>query len=147
MSWESEIEKFVIHAERMEQAHYANCLSAVHDSIQNGSPVTGSPGQPVGQYGPGYHEGEVGGTLKASWQIIPTAERVASVVTNEVYAPDNEYGIRQKDGKPYTQRSSVGGRHSVALTIAGWQNIVNDEARKLDGFSSASSGYVGEDGG
>lgn len=130
MSWESDIEKFVIHAEEMEQAVWVNSLSAVHDSIQNGSPVTGAPGQPVGQYGPGYNPGEVGGTLKASWQIVLESERRARVMTNEVYAPENEYGIRQKDGKPYTQRSTVGGRHSVALTMAGWDKIVDDETRK-----------------
>jgi hypothetical protein len=130
MSFESDLEKFVIHAEEMEQALWVNSLSAVHDSIQNGSPVTGSPGQPVGQYGPGYHEGEVGGTLKASWQVVPEAERRARVATNEVYAPENEFGIRRKDGGPYVQRSSVGGRHSVALTMAGWDKIVADETRK-----------------
>ena len=124
------------------QAVIINTVAAVQDSIVNGSPITGSPGQPVGQYGPGYHPGEVGGTLKASWGV-GTAENPgfgsprwdgpakATIATNLVYAPDNEYGIRGADGAPYRQRSSIGGRGSVRMTRNGLQLLADNEARKL----------------
>ncbi|MBA3890491.1 MAG: hypothetical protein H0X64_08165 [Gemmatimonadaceae bacterium] len=94
------------------------------ESIQVGSPVTGSPGQPVGQYGPGYHEGEVGGELKTSWNMTFESPTIAAIQTNVAHAPSNEDGIARPGGGAYNQRSTVGGRHSVALTVAGWDNIV-----------------------
>ena len=45
---------------------------------------------------------------------------------------DDEDGVRH-DGRPYIQRSTVGGRHSVALTLAGMQKIVDHEAARLLG--------------
>ena len=41
----------------------------------------------------------------------------------------NEYGISATNG-PYVQRSTVGGRHSVALTMTGLDKIVEAEAKK-----------------
>lgn len=146
MTWDTDLTHFIVKLDEDAKAVFVNAAAAVQDSIQNGSVITGARGQPVGQYGPGYHEGEVGGTLKASWQMELIDEDHARVYTNEVYAPMNEYGVRP-DGLPYRQRSTVGGRHSVALTIAGWQNIVNNEAAKLQGFADSRTGYANEDGG
>lgn len=124
------LREFSVKTERIAHDVFVNSASAVLDSIQNGSTVTGAPGQPVGQYGPGYHPGEVGGTLKQSWQLeFPSAEK-ALVSTNVQWAVQNEYGISATDG-PYVQRSTVGGRHSVALTRAGWDKIVASEAAKV----------------
>lgn len=100
-------------------------------SIQTGSELTGAPGQPVGQYGPGYHPGEVGGTLRDSWELgFPDAD-TATISTNIVYAE----GIEDLIGPhgPITIRSSVGGGHSVALTVAGLPNIVESEKRRIFG--------------
>ena len=113
------------------QAVFVNTASAALDSIQNGSAITGSPGQPVGQYGPGYHPGEVGGDLKKSWTLTFPSPTEAVISSNLVYAPDNEYGIRGADGAPYRQRSSIGGRGSVRLTRNGLQLLADNEARKL----------------
>jgi hypothetical protein len=130
--WDAGLQQFTVKLERMGDGLLPAVASAAHTSIVDGSPLTGSPGQPVGQYGPGYHPGEVGGTLKASWQLRFPAKDVAEITTNEVYAPHNEYGVTA-DGRPYTQRSSIGGRHSVALTIAGLDRIVDAEAKRLMG--------------
>ena len=120
---------WVLEKKELEQHIYVNSVSAVHDSIQNGSPVTGAPGQPVGQYGPGYHEGEVGGTLKASWQVEFEAADSALVYTKSVYAEGIEDRIGSK-GQRINLRSTVGGFHSVKLTRAGWDRIVDDETKK-----------------
>lgn len=109
--------------------------SAVHNSIVNGSELTGSPGQPVGQYGPGYNVGEVGGTLKASWTVRFPEKDTAEIGTTLVYAPHNELGVTE-DGRPYRQRSSVGGRFSVAITRAGFDKIVEYEAKRLTGTAA-----------
>jgi hypothetical protein len=100
---------------------FVNTVSAVHNSIQNGSPVTGAPGQPVDT-----------GNLKASWQVNFIDAVTASVTTNVEYAPSIEDGVSYAHGgTPITQRSTVGGFHSVALTRAGIQALADDEARKL----------------
>jgi hypothetical protein len=115
------------------QAKTANTLNLVfvgavadaHSSIQVGSAVTGSPGQPVGQYGPGYHPGETGGELRASWNIKMESPTVALISTNRPYAESNEDGIARPGGGGYTLRSTVGGRWSVKYTIAGFGRIVD----------------------
>ena len=128
--WDGGLDRFTVKLEKLASGLLPAVAATALDSIQNGSPLTGSPGQPVGQYGPGYHQGEVGGTLKASWQLAFPSAEVAEITTNLEYAPHNEYGVTE-DGRPYTQRSTVGGRHSVALTVAGMDRIVEFEAKRL----------------
>lgn len=127
------LRQFTVKATRIANDVFVNSGSACLDSIQNGSQLTGSPGQPVGQYGPGYHPGKVGGELKASWDMTfesPTEILVAT--NNQDYAVQNEYGVSATGG-PYVQRSTVGGRHSVALTVAGFEKIVEAEVKKAAG--------------
>lgn len=131
----SDLNKFSAKLQARQQALFINVASAAKLSITDGSPLTGAPGQPVGQYGPGYHPGKTGGELKASWQLTFDSPTHATIATNEPYAPQNEYGISGTGG-PYTQRSSVGGRFSVTQTAANINNIVNDELQKLSGGAS-----------
>lgn len=145
MSGFTGLDSFIVKLENLGDGLLPAVAAEAHNSIVNGSPVTGSPGQPVGQYGPGYHQGEVGGTLKSSWQLRFPSKDVAEITTNLVYAPHNEYGVTE-DGRPYRQRSSVGGRFSLALTIAGMDRIVDVEANKLmrpEGFTSTNAGALG----
>ena len=102
------------------QAVFVNTASAALDSIQNGSPVTGSPGQLVDT-----------GNLKASWQLNFDTPTSALILTNVVYARQMEDGTR--DGRALTQRSPTGGFHSVALTIAGLDRLVEAETVKMAG--------------
>jgi phage gpG-like protein len=127
-----QVRAFSLKVETRNADVFKNVVSATLDSIVNGSAVTGSPGQPVGQYGPGYHPGEVGGALKTSWTMeldSPTSPTSAIIGTNSPYAVQNEYGISATNG-PYVQHSSVGGRHSVAHTVAGFGLIVADAVAK-----------------
>ena len=132
MSFDGDLSRFAVKLDRTMTGLLPAVAAAVHESIVSGSELTGAPGQPVGQYGPGYHVGEVGGTLKQSYTISFPAPDVAVVGTNLVYAPMNEYGVTES-GAPYRQRSSVGGRYSVALTRAGFGALVDHEVKRLAG--------------
>lgn len=89
---------------------FVNSIALAHESITEGSLLTGAPGQPVQT-----------GQLKASW-IVEATETKARITSNLRYARPIEDG--QRNGKELTLRSSVGGFHSVKLTVAGWQRIV-----------------------
>lgn len=89
----------------------------VYQSIVEGSPITGAPGQPVDT-----------GNLKASWQIVRGPLR-NEVTSNVVYAPIIEEGTR--GGRALTLRSQVGGFHSVALTRIAWGRIVEQATREV----------------
>lgn len=93
--------------------------AAVFNSVVFGSPITGAPGQPVDE-----------GHLRASWQLTFPSPTEALIATKSPYARDNEDGVRA-DGRPYVQRSPVGGRHSVKLTEQHIDKLVADEARKM----------------
>jgi hypothetical protein len=121
MSFDADIKRFELKLEGMATGLLPAVAATAHDSIVNGSPLTGAPGQPVDT-----------GNLKASWQLMFPTPEVAEIVTKSVYAVPNETGITD-DGRPYLQRSPVGGRHSVALTFAGMTRIVEHETKRLMG--------------
>lgn len=88
--------------------------SRLHSSIVTGDPLTGAPGQPVARV--------MGGNLRASWvQAYPTAYTFTST-TNVIYAPFIEAGGNSRG--QFTLRSEVGGFHSVKLTRAAWDKLV-----------------------
>lgn len=106
-----DLRNFTSKVRRREQATFLGLVTLAHESITEGSPFTGAPGQPVQT-----------GFLKASWQIVIEGYLRASIVTKAVYAQVIEDG--QRGGKRLTLRSSVGGFHSVKLTIAGMQRLL-----------------------
>lgn len=115
MSFAADLARFNARLHARERALFTNVVSAVEDSIKRGSPVTGAPGQPVDT-----------GNLLGSWTTQFEGPRRALISTNTSYAPsieDNERGA--------TLRSEVGGFHSVALTRAGFEALVEAEAQKL----------------
>ncbi len=101
--------------------HFVAIVGAVYESIVLGSALTGAPGQPVDT-----------GNLRASWQQEIQDNR-GSVMTNVVYAPQIENGISDRTGKRLTLRSQVGGFHSVKLTRANFQRIVEATAKEAYG--------------
>src|SRR3990167_6130650 len=88
-------------------AVFVGTVAAAHTSIQSGSTLTGSKGQPVDE-----------NNLRPSWQTTFESPTVALISTNVAYAESNEDGIARPGGGPYIQRSAIGGRWSVALTRA-----------------------------
>lgn len=120
MSFSDDIRRWNVKVEDVTQAVFVGSVAGVKESIQFGSPLTGSPGQPVDQ-----------DILRPSWQSEFTDPHNAVVSTNVPWAPQNEDGIARPGGGPYVQRSAVGGRFSVALTRMNYSRIVDDVANKL----------------
>lgn len=117
MSFASDLDAFMAKTRAREQAVFVNTVAAVKGSIVDGSPITGAPGQPVDT-----------GTLKASWQTEFESQRVATISTGIEYAPVIEDNIRGA-----TLRSQVGGFHSVKMTVAGFERLVEAEVLKAGG--------------
>jgi len=111
--------QFSIKIGELNQAVFIGTVAEMKTSIVEGSTITGSQGQPVDT-----------GNLRDSWQVEFITPESALISTNVVYAPMNEYGVTD-DGRPYTQKSALGGRHSVALTLAGAQAVVDSVAKGL----------------
>lgn len=103
-------------------------------SIQDGSPLTGAPGQPVDT-----------GYLKNSWQMVQDSPDSIVIGTNVAYAGVIEDGVRSSydpDGTPRPKampgqgeagrhiKSTVGGHHSVALTHANMDRLVESVKRR-----------------
>ena len=120
MSFLDDIKRFNVKAENLTQEVFVGAVAEVKNSIQFGSPLTGSPGQPVDE-----------NILLPSWEAEFEDPNTALVSTSVPWAEQNEDGIARPGGGPYVQRSAVGGRWSVALTKAGFQNIVDDVAKRL----------------
>lgn len=100
---------------------FTGLVDLAHDSIQNGSPITGAPGQQVDH-----------GDLKASWQKWYPSPEEAMISTDSPYAEQEEEGIAAS-GKAITQRSQVGGPHSRKLTVAGLPAILDIVTRQVAG--------------
>lgn len=98
-----------------ERAVFVGTATEVLRSIQEGSEITGAPGQPVDT-----------GNLRASWNIAFPDENTAVVSTNVEYAPEIEDNTRGA-----SLRSAVGGFHSVKITRAGFDRIVASEVKKV----------------
>lgn len=91
---------------------FINTASHAHESIVNGSAATGAPGQPVDT-----------GRLRASWQLHFESPTKAVISTNVEYAEAVEDNLRNVKFKNH-------GPHSVKLTVAGLQRIVDVETAK-----------------
>lgn len=132
MGFADDLSRFSLLAEDRTKEMVTGIGLEAHRSHVEGSELTGAPGQPVGQYGPGYHPGEVGGALKASWQLWFPDEFTAISATNSEYALPNEDGVTA-DGRTYSHRSTVGGRHSHKLTMDNMDRIVEKVRRDVVG--------------
>jgi hypothetical protein len=89
------------------------------ESIVEGSPITGAPGQPVDA-----------GALKGSWTENYGKLKNEILQNNPplIYAPMIEDGTRA--GRALTLRSQVGGFHSLALTRIAWGKLVDEAVRR-----------------
>ena len=126
MPFADDVRRFALKANNVTKDVFVNVVAATKDSITDGSPVTGSPGQPVRR-----------GTLKASWNtefVSDTEALISSGGAAAAYNKSIEDGVSYAhNGEPMQLRSEVGGFHSVALTAAGFSALVADEARKVVG--------------
>lgn len=120
MGLSDDITRFTLRLDEWHRDVFDRVGDLVYESIVNGSPITGAPGQPVDE-----------GGLRASWSRVYEDANTQLIGTASLYAQSNEDGIARPGGGPYELRSKVGGRHSVALTVAGFGAIV--EAAKTEG--------------
>lgn len=121
MSFESELAAFAAKAKQRERELFVNVVSAVKDSIVNGSPITGAKGQPV-----------VTGNLRDSFQVEFESPEVALISTNVAYArtiEENTRGATIPKGGP--KGSKVGGPHSIKQTVAGFARLLDAEVAKV----------------
>lgn len=124
MSFASEVAQWVEKVRQQEQAIFTRFAEACKDSIVEGSPVTGAPGQPVAEGQP-----DPVGKLKGSWTLSYPAPTVAEISTPVDYAPEIEEGVGAHG--PLTLRSKSGGFHSVALTVAGADRLLEQVVREV----------------
>lgn len=130
MSLESDLRQFTIRLQARRREIFLRTCALAFDSIVNGSPVTGAPGQPVDT-----------GALRASWSLTFESPTEALISTNLVYAPAIEEGQQEPYSRngayivpaPMTLRSSVGGFHSVKMTRAALQSIVDFATAEVAG--------------
>lgn len=120
MSFADQIQSFTVKVDRVPRETFVDVATEAHHSIQDGSALTGAPGQPVET-----------GALRNSWQLVFDSPTQATIGTNLVYAPIIETGVGPHG--PITIRSQVGGIRSVALTIAGLPRIVEAMIAKRKG--------------
>lgn len=118
MSFANDMDRAVANTKARLKALHLGVATEVQRSIQEGSEITGAPGQPVDT-----------GNLRASWQLTFPGEWVAESSTGVEYAPPIEHGVGPYG--PLTLRSQVGGFHSVALTAAGADRIVDVVAARI----------------
>ena len=106
----ADITRFQRLAEQRERDTFVNLVSLSAESLIEGSPLTGAPGQPVDT-----------GNLKGSFQTIFDSEREASIVSNCAYAPHIEDDVQHAN-------YAVGGPHSLKLTVASAQRLAERAA-------------------
>ena len=136
-NWERAIDDFERKVRTNIVKIHARTAFAMRDSVVDGSPTTGAPGQPIDT-----------STLKNSWILSHPSPFFATLQTDVQYAEAIEEGIvkphqrgpyTRKDGTPVRRhsvrgypmifRSKTGGSHSVKLTRIGIQKIADKATR------------------
>lgn len=88
-------------------------------SVVHGSPLTGAPGQPVAPAGV-----PNAGELRDSWTLDRSTPKTAVIGTAVDYAEDVEEAL-------HGQHFHSGGPHSVALTAANFDRVLDAAVREV----------------
>jgi hypothetical protein len=136
MGFSEDLRSFDLLARQRVRDAFVACTEEVTKSVVDGSALTGAKGQPVDT-----------GYLKSSWIGEWPSLNVYALHTNVAYAPVIEHNDRAfyddrgslpaqttrrtSGGGTASQKSTVGGNHSVKLTIAGWDRIVANVRRRF----------------
>lgn len=135
MSFDRDLNRFALKLDARTKAVFLSVAAKVHQSITVGSATTGAPGQPVDT-----------GFLRNSWTLVQ-GPVMAEIATNVAYAPVIEHnlrsaydakGVRNERKNPNGSyrapiKSTVGGHHSVKMTVAGADRLLAEALRELGG--------------
>lgn len=140
-----DLDRFTLKLETRAKDVFVGSVGEARRSLVEGSEITGAPGQPVDT-----------GNLATSFQEAYPEEWVGQVATNVAYAQAIEDGRvvdhtvaahtrTSSSGTQHTVRSHfrrghvirflspVGGAHSLALTRASWQRLVDHVVGRVTG--------------
>ena len=132
--FDAALNAFSLKIEARNKAVFLSTAAKVHESITVGSATTGAPGQPVDT-----------GFLRASWTLTNMPDG-AEIATNVAYAPVIEHNLRtaydakgEKGPKRVNPdgsfrrpvKSTVGGHHSVKLTVSAADRLLAEAVREL----------------
>ena len=140
MTFSDDLRRFAAKVEARQKDIFVGCVNGVRTSITEGSAVTTAPGQPVDT-----------SALINSWKASFESEWVGLVASYNIgYAEAIEEGfVRAHERGPYTRTDGAtvrrhgvvghkltfgdngGGAHSVKLTRAGWQNLVDSVVKEV----------------
>lgn len=115
MSFSDDLKRFEEKVTVRSREVFVNVAAHAHESIVNGSGVTGAPGQPVDT-----------GNLRNSWVLSFPDPATAEINSNCEYAEAVENNVRGVTFKNH-------GPHSVRLTVLGLGRIVEHETKKVVG--------------
>lgn len=116
MSFAGDVAAWTHTVPQLAQQTFERSVDGLFISVVDGSPITGSPGQPVGETG----------ELRDSWRKEIRADE-AQIFTDHPGAPTIEAGLRE--GRRLTFHR--GGPHSLKLTIASWPAIVAEAVQQV----------------
>jgi hypothetical protein len=110
--------KFIVKVDQNAKDVFADIVGKTHESIVDGSQITGALGQPVDT-----------GNLRTSWNTQFTGDTEAVIQTNVEYAPYVEDNVNDVQFKNH-------GPHSVKQTIAAFERIVEQSVKDVVGAKS-----------
>lgn len=113
MSFSGAVQKFGLHVGNLGDAVHVAATDLLFESIVEGSPITGSPGQPYAS-----------GALHDSWTKTFPDKYTGVVATNSSYAPAVEENLKGMVFKNH-------GPHSLKLSVVGWLKIVEQAVRTV----------------
>lgn len=122
MTFGDEVKRAVQKIEQRTRDVEAGVVLEVERSIRIGSEITGAPGQPVDTQ-----------ELLNSWLSTRESEHVWLVATNREYAPPVEDGVGRYGPVAYGLKNGIGGSHSVALTRANFDKVVEVVTKRVVG--------------
>lgn len=120
MSFADDLSRFRAKVQRKSPDVVAATAVLALESIRYGSSRTGAPGQPVDT-----------SNLLNSWGLEMESPTRALISTPVEYAPAVEDGVGPHGPVLYGAKNNVGGSHSVKLTLAAGQRLVDEAVRQV----------------
>lgn len=128
MAFADDLRRFATKTEAQVRDVFVGTAVHLHTSIKFGSPVTGAPGQPIDL-----------GTLRNSWTLTFESPDTALIASNIEYAQAVEDGVGPYGPRVYGAKNGLGGSHSVKISIAAAQRVVDAEVARVRGLAGGAA--------